>query len=67
MMAKGTDYTVEKKEEVRRLTPTQEPFIAYRIWATSKGGTYFSLEVPEDQLDQADKLLTAKAKQLDAI
>ena len=38
MMTKGTDYTVEKKEEIRRLSKVGEPITMYRIWATSKGG-----------------------------
>ena len=66
-MVKGKDYTVEKKEEIRRLSRTGEPITVYRIWATSQGGTYFHIEVPEDQLASADKLLTEHAKQLDAI
>ena len=67
-MVKNTDYRIEKKEEVMRIDKKSgEVYTAYRIWATSKGGTYFHIEVPETDLDHADALLTAKAKQLDAI
>lgn len=62
------NYTVEAKEEIRILNrKTGEPFVAYRIWATSKRGTYFHVDVPEDELDKAHNLLEKKAKQLDAV
>lgn len=61
-------YTVESKEEIRRLSKkTGEVETWYRIWATSKGGTYFHLDVEEAHLDQAEALLTKRAKELDAI
>lgn len=66
-MAKGVDYTIEKKEEIRKLSPTHEVLTYYRIWATSKGGTYFHAEVAETELDKADEILTKRAKELDAI
>ncbi|MBI2869385.1 MAG: hypothetical protein HYX96_06135 [Chloroflexi bacterium] len=66
-MAKNMDYTVDKKEEVVRLGKGGEVETMFRIWATSKGGTYFHLDVPEAELPKADERLTAKAKQLDAI
>jgi len=66
-MTKGIDYFVEKKEEIRKLSPTHEVMTYYRIWATSKGGTYFHVEIPEGQLANADELLTKKAKALDSI
>lgn len=66
-MTKDKDYTVEKKEEVRRLSRTGEPITVYRIWATSKGGTYFHIEVSESELEKADEILTQKARALDAI
>ena len=66
-MVKGTDYTIEDKEEIRRLSKAGEVETWYRIWATSKGGTYFHVDVKEDQLDTADEPLTARAKALDAI
>ncbi len=66
-MTKGTDYTVEKKDEIRKLTSAGEVQIVYRIWANSKGGTRFSVEVPEASLVNADQVLTTKAKQLDSI
>jgi hypothetical protein len=66
-MVKDKDYTVEKKEEIRKLSKTGEVLTYYRIWATSKGGSYFHVEIPEDQLAQADVVLTKRAKELDAI
>lgn len=66
-MGKGTDYTIEAKEEIRKLSKAGEVETWYRIWATSKGGTYFHVDVPEAELDKADEVLTARAKQLDAI
>lgn len=66
-MAKNTDYTVEKKEEIRKLSPAGEVLTYYRIWATSKGGTRYHVEVPEAELDTADISLTQRSKELDAI
>lgn len=66
-MVKGADYTVESKEEVRRLSKAGEVETWYRVWATSKGGTYFHVDIPEGQLDKADEVLAKKAKELDAI
>jgi len=66
-MAKGTDYTIDSKEEIRKLDKAGEVETWYRIYATSKGGTYFHVDVKEDELDKADELLTARAKELDAI
>jgi hypothetical protein len=66
-MAKGTDYTVEKKEEIRKLSKSGEVLTYYRIWATSKGGTYFHVEIPEDRLDTSDEILSKRSKELDAI
>lgn len=60
-------YTVESKEEIRRLGKGDVPYVAYRIYATTKKGTYFSVEVPEDELDKAPEVLEAKAKKLDSI
>ncbi len=66
-MAKGQDYTVESKTEARSLDRSGAVVTSYRIWATSKGGTYFHIDVAESELAQADARLTAKAKQLDGI
>ena len=66
-MGKGDDYTVDSKEEIRKLSKAGEVETWYRIYATSKGGTYFHVEVKETDLDKADAVLTARAKQLDAI
>lgn len=66
-MPEPKSYTVSKKEEHMRFTPEQGTFTVIRFWATSKGGTYFHVDVPEDQLDKAPQLLEAKAKKLDAV
>ena len=60
-------YTTEKKEEVRILDNTGNVAVVYRIWATSKKGSYFHVDVPEKQLSKASAMLTEKAIQLDAI
>ena len=66
-MAKGTDYKVESKEEIRKLSKAGEVETWYRIYATSKGDTYFHVDVPEEELGKADEILTKRAKELDAI
>ena len=66
-MAKDTDYKVESKEEIRKLSKAGEVETWFRVYATSKGGTYFHIDIPENQLAESDKFLTARAKQLDAI
>jgi len=61
-------YTVDRKEEIRKVDrKTGELLTFYRIWATSKGGTYFHVEVQEENLAYAGELLSKKAKELDAI
>ena len=66
-MAKGDSYTTESKEEFSKLSKAGEIETWFRIYATSKGGTRFHVEISEDQLDQADEVLTARANKLDAI
>lgn len=66
-MTNGQAYKVESKEEIRVLAKGGEVETHYRIYATTKKGTYFHVDVHEDQLDKADVLLTARAKALDAI
>jgi len=66
-MGKSNEYKVEKKEEFRQVTKEGEVQTWFRIWATSKGGTYFHIEVPEDELDKAEERLAAMARKLDAI
>jgi len=66
-MTKGIEYQVEKKEEIRKLSPAGEVLTYYRIWATSKGGTRYHVEVAEAELETADKLLTKRASDLDTI
>ena len=66
-MSNGAVYTVESKEEIRKLGKAGEVEIHYRIWATTKKGTYFHVDVPEDELDKADNYLRPRAEKLDAI
>ena len=67
-MPEKPSYTVDAKEEIRILDrKTGEPYIAYRIWATTLRGTYFHVDVPENELDKAHALLEKKAKLLDAV
>lgn len=66
-MASKELYTTEKKEEVQKLSRGGEVDTYYRIWATSQGGTYFHVDVPEEELPKADEKLTARARELDAI
>jgi len=60
-------YTVESKEEIRKLSKAGEVETWYRIWATSKKGTYFHVDIGEKELGKADEILSQKAKELDAI
>lgn len=64
-----TDYKVESKEEIRRMVKGEvETF--YRVWATSKGGTYFHIDISEAIIESKEKvsaILTKRAKELDAI
>lgn len=62
-----TNYTVQRKEEIRKLNQAGEIETWYRIYAISKGGTYYHVEVPERNLDVAPKALTERANKLDAI
>lgn len=66
-MPSTKNYTVERKDEIRQLSKGGEVVTVYRIFATSAGGTYFHVDVPEADLKKADELLTAKAQVLDNI
>ena len=66
-MLKGDLYTTEKKEELSILVAGNKVTNGYRIWAVSKGGTRFHLDIPEEQIDKAEALLSARAKAIDAI
>ena len=66
-MPEQLPYKIDEKEEIRTLVKGGKVEVAYRIWATTKKGTFFHVDVPEDQLDKAESLLTARAKQLDSI
>lgn len=66
-MSGSTLYTVESKEEIRRLGKGGEVEVYYRIWATTQKETYFHVDVPEADLDKADTYLAPRAKALDAI
>lgn len=60
-------YKVESKDEFRKRARDGTIEKWFRIYATSKGGTYFSVEVPEAQLGKASAHLTARAQELDEI
>ena len=60
-------FKVESKEELRKLSRAGEVETWFRIWATSKRGTYFHVDVPEAQLAQADAVLAKRAQELDAL
>jgi len=66
MSGKG-NYTVDKKDEIRKLDKAGKVETWYRIYATTTGGTYFHVEVHEDNLASADQVLAARAEQLDSI
>lgn len=62
-------YEVEAKEEIRRIGKGGEIETWYRIWATSKGGTYFHVDISEEDIgtDKVAAALAKRAKELDAI
>lgn len=62
------EYRVDKKEEIQRLVKGEIQTF-FRVWATSKGGTYFHVDISEADLDttRAEAILTKRAKDLDAI
>ena len=61
------NYKTESKDEYRKVNAAGEVETWYRIFATSKRGTRFHIDVMEDNLDQSDKLLAARALKLDSI
>lgn len=65
----ATDYEVTRKEEIRKFTKEMEVKTYYRIYAISKGGTLFHVEVPESDLGtpKVDTALAKRAKELDSI
>jgi len=66
-MAPNKNYTVDKKDEIRTIGKGAEVLTVYRIYATSTKGTYFHVDVPETELANADKFLSARASALDSI
>lgn len=66
-MPQDMSYTVLSKEERTVLDENMKPVTLFRIWARSKGGTRFHIEVSEGDLASAPKLLEARAKQLDSL
>jgi len=61
------NYTVKRKQEITQFDEAMQPQVVYRIYATSKGGTYFHIEVPERDLPRAGELLSKRAAELDSI
>ncbi|MCJ7828992.1 MAG: hypothetical protein MUP81_04550 [Dehalococcoidia bacterium] len=62
-------YTVQKIQELIRLTDQGSTEKYLRISATSQGGTAFTLDIPASVTDTKEvaRFLEARAKQLDAI
>jgi len=65
----GANYSVKQIVEVTRIGPTGDLERFNRITAITARGTRFTTDVPEAQTNKehVDKLLTAKAKELDSI
>jgi len=65
----AANYTVSKIQEMPRITDqgTVEKFI--RVSATTRGGTFFTLDIPASvtRTEDVAKLLDARALQLDTI
>jgi hypothetical protein len=64
---KSQDYTVDRIEETRRISPHGEVLTYYRIWATSKKGTLFHIEVAENEMEKAPGQLQKRAQMLDSL
>ena len=60
-------YVVDRKEELRKLGPGGDVLTCFRIWATAKDGTYFHVDVPEEELADARKALEKRARELIAV
>ena len=63
------NYEVTRKEEIRKFDREMNVQTYYRIYALSKGGTLFHVEVPEADLGtpKVEATLTKRAKELDSI
>ena len=63
------EYEVTRKEEIRKFDREMNVQTYYRIYALSKGGTLFHVEVPEADLGtpKVAEVLARRAKDLDAI
>jgi len=63
------DYTVKQITERAHLAPDGTIQKIYRIEATTAGGTFFTVDLTEEQTDpkRAAEILTAKAVQLDRV
>ncbi len=66
-MSPDNSYTIGRKEEFRKMALSGEVGTWWRIYATTKAGTYFHIEVKDEDLATVPQLLAAKAKQLDSI
>jgi len=62
-------FTVDSKEEIRSMGKGSEIITKWRVWATTKGGTYFHIDFPEKDFvkEKVDKALAAKATVIDSI
>lgn len=61
------NYQVVNKVERTKITPAGEVIKYLRVNALSSDGTPFLLDIPEQDYDNATKLLNAKSKQIDSI
>ena len=63
-----TEFFVDKKLELQRME-RGEVVTFFRVWATSKGGVYFHVDLSEVDLDtaRAHEILAKRAKELDVI
>jgi hypothetical protein len=66
-MANEAYYTTVRKESFRRMDDVGDVKSYWRIYAKSKGGTLFNIEIPDVEILQAPAALLAKAKQIDSI
>ena len=59
------NYKTERVEQFTTYDREFNPIKNFRLFATSKKGNFFTIEVKEAELDKLDALATERAKQLD--
>lgn len=62
-------YKVDSKEEIRSMGKGGEIVTIWRVWATTKGETYFHMDFPEKDFvkEKVDKALATRATIIDSI